>query len=133
MYRGSCLCGTVSYELRGELGPVVQCHCSRCRKAQGSAYATNSPVKEADFHLLSGQESLRDFESSPGKFRTFCSRCGSPVYSRALAKPGILRLRIGLLDTPLSVRPVAHIFASSHAEWDVIRDDLPQYEAGMPG
>ena len=133
MYEGSCLCGGISYELRGELGPVVFCHCSRCRKAQGSAFGTNAPVRAAEFHLKTGGDLLREYESSPGKHRVFCGRCGSPVYSRNAAVPGVLRLRIGLLDTPLRVRPVAHIYASSHAEWERILDDLPQHEAGMPG
>lgn len=132
MYKGSCLCGAVRYELRGELGPIVYCHCSRCRKAQGTAFGSNSPVKAAEFQLLAGQELLREFESSPGKHRVFCSHCGSPVYSRNTAIPGVLRLRIGLLDTPITDRPMAHIFASSHAEWETITDTLPQYEAGVP-
>lgn len=133
MYKGSCLCGAVTYELRGELGPIVFCHCSRCRKAQGAAFATNSPVQRADFHLLTGQEALKEFESSPGKYRVFCRHCGSPVYSRNTAIPAVLRLRLGLLDTPVAAKPVAHIYASSHAEWELIQDDLPQYEAGIPG
>lgn len=132
MYKGSCLCGAVSYELRGEPGPIVYCHCSRCRKAQGTAFGTNAPVKAAEFHLLSGQDALKEFESSPGKHRVFCKHCGSPVYSRNTAIPGTLRLRIGLLDTPVAARPVAHIYASSHAEWERILDELPQYEAGVP-
>ncbi len=132
MYKGSCLCGGVSYELRGELGAIVYCHCSRCRKAQGTAFGTNSPVQKNEFHLLSGQELLREYESSPGKHRVFCSHCGSPVYSRNTAFPHLLRLRIGLLDTPIEARPVAHIYASSHAEWEAIVDGLPQYEANIP-
>lgn len=132
MYKGSCLCGAVSYELRGEPGPIVYCHCSRCRKAQGSAFGTNSPVKKHEFHLLSGGDLLKEYESSPGKHRVFCSHCGSPLYSRNSAIPGVLRLRVGLLDTPITAKPVAHIFASSHAEWETITDELPQYEAGVP-
>ncbi|MGH8493715.1 MAG: GFA family protein [Moraxellaceae bacterium] len=131
MYKGSCLCGGVTYELRGELGPIVFCHCSRCRKAQGSAFGTNSPVRKDEFHLLSGQDLLREYESSPGKHRVFCSHCGSPVFSRNKALPHLLRLRIGLLDSTVDARPVAHIYASSHAEWEEILDSLPQYE-GLP-
>jgi hypothetical protein len=122
----------VKYEYRGELGPIVFCHCSRCRKAQGSAFATNSPINESGFSLLSGKETLREYESSAGKFRAFCSNCGSPVFSRFTGKPGILRLRIGTLDTRIAERPSAHIYAGSHAEWFDILDDLPQYEAGVP-
>jgi hypothetical protein len=133
MYTGSCLCGALGYELRGELGPIVFCHCSRCRKAQGSAFAANSPVNAVEFHWLNGSETLREYESSPGKHRVFCSRCGSPIYSRFTGKPGILRLRVGTLDSVINQRPVAHIYANSHAEWYEIQDGLVQYESGVPG
>src|SRR5690606_14536150 len=112
----------VTYEYRGELGPIVFCHCSRCRKAQGSAFGTNSPVSAADFSLLSGQDVLREYESSPGKHRVFCGHCGSPLYSRNTALPGVLRLRMGALDSVITAKPVAHIYASSHAEWESITD-----------
>lgn len=132
MIKGSCLCGKITYEYRGELGPIVYCHCSRCRKAQGSAFGTNSPIKAEHFTMLSGQDVLKEYESSPGKHRVFCSHCGSPLYSRNTAIPGVLRLRVGSLDTTITARPVAHIYASSHAEWESITDTLPQYEAGVP-
>src|SRR5512146_1352890 len=117
MLKGSCLCGAVRYELDGELGPITCCHCSMCRKAQGTAFATNAPVDAARFRLLSGEEVLRAYRSSPDKIRTFCSKCGSPIYSRHDARPGTLRLRIGTLDTPVSAGPTAHIFVASKAPW----------------
>ena len=49
MHSGSCLCGAIRYEIRGELGPIVLCHCAQCRKAQGSAFASNAAVKATDF------------------------------------------------------------------------------------
>jgi len=135
MYEGGCLCGGVRYELNGELGTIVICHCSRCRKAQGSAFAVNAPVPAARLRLLRGEELLTAYESSPGKFRVFCGRCGSPLFSRNTAMPDVLRLRIGSLDTPLppTVRPQHHIYASSKAGWYTIGDDLPQHEGVEPG
>jgi hypothetical protein len=29
---GRCLCEGVAYEIRGELGPIFNCHCSKCRR-----------------------------------------------------------------------------------------------------
>jgi hypothetical protein len=133
MHRGSCLCGTIRYEIRGELGPITLCHCAQCRKAQGTAFAAVAPVRVADFTVVAGRDALTEYESSPGKRRAFCSRCGSPIYSRRDTLPDALRLRIGLLDTPIDAKPVAHIFATSRAEWDEIHDDLPQYAGTEPG
>ncbi|WP_438269777.1 GFA family protein [Neptunomonas phycophila] len=38
MITGSCLCGKVSYEISGEVGDIVHCHCVTCRKAHGAAF-----------------------------------------------------------------------------------------------
>ena len=133
LLRGSCLCGTIRYEIRGELGPIVLCHCAQCRKAQGSAFAAVAPVRTADFALVAGGHALAEYESSPGKRRAFCRLCGSPIFSRRDSLPGALRLRIGTLDSTLDAKPTAHIFATSKAEWEEIRDDLPQYPAQEPG
>jgi hypothetical protein len=127
MLEGSCLCGAVSYELGSELGPIVMCHCTKCRKASGTAFATNSPVLVKDFKLRSGQDALAEFESTPGVFRVFCRHCASPLYSRRPSEPERIRLRIGTLDTPIESKPTAHIFVGSKAEWDDICDALPQF------
>lgn len=128
MLKGSCLCNAIQYEIEGELGPTMMCHCSKCRKANGSAYAINAAVKTDQFHFVTGQELVSEFESSPGVFRSFCKQCGSPLLSRRPSQPDIVRLRIGTLDTPVDVKPLAHIFVGSKASWDEIHDDIPQYD-----
>lgn len=129
MYSGNCLCGGVRFQIQGEPEPIQICHCSQCRKAQGAPFATNTPVKEADFQLHSGSGLLKSFEASPGKQRVFCSNCGSPIYSKKDALPGVLRIRAGLINEPLTVKPVVHCYVGSKANWWSINDDLPQFEA----
>src|SRR5580765_6566585 len=102
MYEGSCLCGNGRYEISGELGAFGYCHCRSCRKASGSAHAANAPVDRAAFRLVSGADTLREFESSPGKLRAFCGRCGSPIYAYLAASRDVLRIRLGSLDTPFT-------------------------------
>lgn len=131
--RGSCLCGTIRYEVTGELGPIVFCHCSQCRKAQGAAFGANAAVKADDFRITAGENALTAFESSPGKTRAFCKVCGSPILSRLDSRPGVIRLRIGTLDSKIDARPVAHIFTASKSEWFAIHDDLPQHPQREPG
>ena len=99
MYQGSCHCGQVKYQIDGELGDIVSCHCSQCRKSQGSAFATNAPVKTSEFTILTGSDLIREYPTSADKVRAFCQNCGSPLYSQLKTKPEIMRLRIGSLDT----------------------------------
>ena len=133
MIKGSCLCGNISYEYSGDLGPATMCHCSQCRKSSGTAFATNSQVDESHFSVVQGREFIKEYESSPGKFRAFCSNCGSPVYSRRESIPDKLRIRLGTLDTKIDEKPSFHIFVSSMADWYSISDELPQYPVFEPG
>ncbi|QCF27201.1 GFA family protein [Hydrocarboniclastica marina] len=127
MLQGCCLCERIQYEYSGELGPIAMCHCSQCRRAQGSAFATNSPILASQFRFTAGQESVKEYESRPGKKRAFCRECGSPLYSRLDSKPDVLRLRIGTLTTPIDARPSHHIYANSAAEWFEFTDGLPRF------
>lgn len=132
MLQGSCLCGAVRYEVDGDLGPIVCCHCLMCRKAQGAAFAVNAPVPASRFRLVAGADALRSYRSSSAKERCFCGRCGSPIFSRRDGGDTV-RIRIGTLDSRLSARPQAHIYAASKAEWWEIRDDLPRHSEQEPG
>lgn len=127
MHAGSCLCGAVQYEITGSLGPILFCHCSRCRKANGSAFAAVSAVAATGFRIVKGQESLRSYRTDAGVHRVFCSTCGSPIIGKRENMPETVRVRIGTLDTPVDTKVSAHIFVGSKAEWDEILDDLPQH------
>lgn len=127
IYQGSCLCQGIRYEIHGEIGDVIECHCQRCRKANGTAYATNAPIKAVDFKIVAGEHLFKKYQSTPTTQRCFCAECGSPIISIKAETPDLYRLRLGTLDTPLTQKPTMHIFAAHKAEWDVIYDDLPQY------
>lgn len=128
MLEGSCLCGSVRYEIQGELGPSVHCHCVQCRKASGASVTTNASVAASDFRFVQGEALVGEFESSPGNIRCFCTKCGSPLIKRIAADPSKLRFRLGTLDSDPKTRPAAHIFLRSKAPWTVITDDLPQHD-----
>lgn len=130
LHRGGCLCGAVKFEITGPLDAIQICHCGQCRKAQGSAFGANIPVRLDQVHFLAGRRGVREYESSPGKLRAFCTTCGSPVYSRRPDTPDMLRIRAGTLDAPVDSRPVAHFHAASKADWFSITDALPQFAAG---
>ena len=126
MLLGRCLCGQIEYEIDGDVGPIELCHCSYCRRASGSAFASNATITAASFKLRSGESLLREYESTPGKLRSFCSNCGSPIYARVPALHDILRLRVGTLTSDPTSRPSGHFDVASKAPWFSITDDLPQ-------
>jgi hypothetical protein len=132
MLDGGCLCGGVRFRISGKLGPAGYCHCKQCQRASGSAFAANAPARSAYFQLLSGDDLVSEYESSPGKFRAFCRRCGSPLYSRRDSEPELRRIRLGTLDADPERRPLVHVWVGSKAPWYAIGDSLPQYVAGLP-
>jgi hypothetical protein len=129
---GSCLCGDVAYEIRGEPMRMINCHCERCRLGRGAAHATNVFYKVDAFRFTRGESGVREYKVPDAKFHTvaFCSRCGSKV-PRISAERGIVVVPAGSLDTDPGIRPMAHIFVANKAPWFDITDTLPQF-AQMP-
>lgn len=111
MLTGSCMCGSVAYEVDADPGRIVHCHCATCRKAHGSAFSTVTNVPRDRFCWTKGENLIRGFESSPGKQRYFCTQCGSHIVAERAGTGNIL-LRMGCLDTPITQRPKVHIWRS---------------------
>jgi hypothetical protein len=132
MLEGGCLCGAVRFRVTGKLGPAGFCHCKQCQRASGSAFAANAPARTRYFEITSGRDLVSEYESSSGKFRAFCSRCGSPIYSRRESDPDTRNLRLGTLDSDPQRRPLAHVWVGAKAPWYSIGDSLPQYREGLP-
>jgi len=130
MITGSCLCGGVRFEIARAVGPFEICHCTRCRKASGTAFAAMVGVKTADFRLLQGAELIARYDAPiidrPPPYRvSFCRRCGSQVPD---PEPGSewFEIPAGLLEGDPELRPDKHIFVEHRAPWYPISGDLPQ-------
>lgn len=133
MHNGRCLCGAVRLEILGEFLHAYYCHCSRCRRASASSFATNAFVKADDLRVAQGEDALGAFESAPGVFRHFCTRCGSQLFNRNEHVPQIRSVRLGVIDGDPGIRPSVHNFVGSKAPWIEISDGLPTFlEANVP-
>lgn len=128
--KGRCLCGGVSYEIRGPLTGLLNCHCSDCRKAHGAAFRTRASVQTKDFVWICGQNLLTRYESKPGEFRTFCRVCGSPLLTEFTDHPEEYGFALGTLDTDPGIEPECHVWVSEGAAWHKLTDALPRLEAG---
>ena len=130
MTHSRCLCGAVTWDADGPFQFMSHCHCSRCRKAHGTPFATYVAAPAGGFRS-SGRERVGRWESSPGFFRYFCTRCGSVVPGDPWQ--GLVFLPAGCMEEDPGERPGAHIFVASRAPWFEIRDALPRFEAYPPG
>lgn len=132
MIEGACLCGGLTYEVDGSPLLMYHCYCAMCRAASGASFATNVVYPTASLRILTGEELLAHFGSSPGKRRHFCRSCGSPIYSQSQARPDIISVRSGTLRSDPGVRPSCHVFVASRAHWVEIGDDgLPRHEGAL--
>ncbi len=59
-------------------------------------------------------------------------RVNSPVFSSNEQDPTRLRIRLGIIDSDITERPMSHNFVTSKANWDDLDVMLPRYEALEP-
>ena len=128
---GGCLCGLVRYRINGELNDADHCHCSMCRRQHGAAFATYANVGPGQFEWVSGRELTKLFETPGGDGWCFCSECGSTL--AGTEKGEVTSITLGSVEGDPGIRPSAHIFVGSKADWDEITDDLPQFDERASG
>ena len=129
---GSCLCGTVRYEVDQLDMPIGHCHCVTCRKAHAAAYTSTAGVMRDHFRWTAGEEKLSAYESSPSKLRRFCSVCGTHLLAERSAQPHVI-VRVATLDDDPGTRPAMHIWTSHDAPWLADGKDVPHYPEWPPG
>jgi len=130
MTTGSCLCGTVRYEVSGPYQWMAHCHCSMCRKHHGSLFSTTLGVAPENFRWLQGEDAVSRFRSSPTYERAFCSHCGSVLPDTI---GSVVVVPAGGLADDLDASPQAHIFVKSKSPMQAIDDGLPQFDDYPPG
>lgn len=95
LYRGSCHCGAVEFEVDADLSQVVRCNCSICRRKG----AIMCRVPEQNFTLLKGREDLTLYQfNSMRAEHYFCRHCGIYPYHRTFRDPNMLAINVGCLD-----------------------------------
>jgi hypothetical protein len=123
---GRCLCGQVQYSVADEFAYALNCHCSNCRRATGSAFKAFAGIAREKLAIESGSGNLLIYGEQDAH-DAHCERCGSLLYS-VVRDGAFVHVTLGtLVDVP-AIRPSAHIFVGSKAPWFTITDDLPQHD-----
>jgi hypothetical protein len=125
-FRGSCLCGEVAFEVDGPFDHFLNCHCSRCRKATGTAHSCEMIVKPSAFRWLRGETSVVRYDLPQARsFATeFCKTCGSPMPHLTRRGREVI-VHAGAFDDPLGAVPDRHAQWASRADWYAHGDGLP--------
>ncbi|HET9579637.1 MAG TPA: GFA family protein [Usitatibacter sp.] len=96
VYRGSCHCGAVAFEVEAPERLVCQrCNCSICTKS-GFLHLI---VPRSRFRLLRGEESLATYTFNTGVAKhTFCRTCGMKPFYVPRSNPDGIDVNVNCLD-----------------------------------
>ncbi|RQW64373.1 GFA family protein [Vibrio viridaestus] len=126
-HSGSCLCGTVHFEIEGDFDSFYLCHCKHCQKDTGSDHGANLFSQSAKLTWLQGHEAVKTYQLPNTRHaKAFCSNCGSALPNSE--KPfGFLVVPAGCLDSALHQTPNAHLYAGSRAPWSQHLEAIPSF------
>ncbi len=130
---GGCLCGAVRF--RSGAAPLATryCWCRDCQHFAGGNATVNVVFSRPEVSIegeLSVYESVAD--SGARMRRSFCPRCGAPLFSEADRRPHLIIVRAGALDDPNLAEPASSIWTSSAPRWACIDADAPQFPKAPP-
>jgi len=130
---GSCLCGAVRYQSSAVPVFAGHCYCLDCQKETGGGHLTIAAVPDAGFKV-SGPTGTFTKQGGSGQAieRTFCSKCGSTLFSRPKAMAGMTMLRAGTLDDPSQINPSMSIYTSRAQAWDPPPANVPGHPEMPP-
>ena len=124
IHNASCLCNGVRFKIKGELRPVIYCHCSQCLKTHGHFAAYTSAVKEQI--EWQNQETLCWFDSSEKARRGFCGKCGASLFYELKGGAG-LSITAGSIESPTGLHAAGHIYFENHSDYYEVLDQLPKF------
>lgn len=129
--KGSCFCNAVTYEAAGLSTPIGYCHCETCRKTHSAPFVPTAITPFDGFKWTKGSDVVASIESSPGKLRYFCPKCGTHLMAEVTAEERRI-LRVASLDSEIPVVPVVHIWTSEKADYFDFEDGLPKVPESVP-
>jgi hypothetical protein len=126
MMTGHCFCGSVAFEFEGPITDIEFCHCSRCQRVTGSAFAAEFRVRAEKFRWVRGEDLISFFDApilrEPPAYRnSFCKICGSPLPSLFAGNPTVA-IPSGLVEGELPAHAADHIWMSKKASWMNLRE-----------
>jgi hypothetical protein len=123
-YHGSCFCGAVNVEVRGEPVAMGYCHCDSCRSWSAAPVNAFSLWKPNAVQITSGAEHLATFQKTERSQRQYCAKCGGHLMTNHPLL-GLVDVYAATIPT-LTFSPGVHI---NYAETVLpMRDGLPKFK-----
>src|SRR6185312_8874832 len=130
---GRCVCGGVRFEIDVPAVWAWHDHGAASRHAQGCAYATYVGSWKSRFRMLQGEELISRYEEpGSGAVRSFCSKCGTPLFYERKRAPKMLNIPRALFETRTGREPRYHLNLGEAPDWAYRQEPLEPLK-GYPG
>ncbi|KAF2501834.1 glutathione-dependent formaldehyde-activating, GFA, partial [Lophium mytilinum] len=127
---GTCACTTIRFHLTAAPLFTHCCHCTRCQRETGTAFALNAVIESTHVVLLSPTAPagvLVPSDGGHGQTIFRCPACYTPVWSvYGAGSDKISYVRVGTLEA--EVRPDIHIYTRSKKAWVGLEGGVPAVE-----
>lgn len=129
---GGCLCSEVRYRLTAEPVAARICWCRDCQRISGNG--TVNAIFPSSAIEATGSISEYVSQADSGNYiqRRFCPLCGCHLFADSSGRQGFTVVRIGTLDDPSSVRPMANIWSASAPDWACLDPALDRSDQQPP-
>lgn len=134
--KGGCACSAVRYQVSQPPFAIHACHCTRCQRESGAAYALNAMFDTESFKITSELSPTRvPTPAASGKDQEFfrCPTCQVALFSYYQGGGDLATfVRSGTLDRAadpeIGLKPDVHIYTSTKQPWLKLEDGVPQVE-----
>lgn len=108
LYKGSCHCGKIAFQVEGEITSAMACNCSICSRKGVLMWF----VSQDKLQLLTSEQALRTYTFNKHLIKHhFCSTCGIHPYGEGVAPNGNQTAAINircLEDFDIDSVPIKH-------------------------
>ncbi|WP_448115670.1 GFA family protein [Mesorhizobium amorphae] len=124
-----CACGALRLTLHEPPQLTALCHCFACQRRTGSTFSANA-FYAAECVDVSGpsQEFTRTADSGRKVRMYFCPSCGSTLYWKAEASPGMVGVAVGAFADPAFAPPALSVFEQSKHDWVQLDGTVEHFE-----
>lgn len=127
MIQGGCHCGSIRYQVDGEVITHALCHCTDCRRHSGAPMVGWTMYPAPALTLTQGSPQI--YKSSENGRRHFCGDCGTGLfYVNEQVLPGIIDIQSSTYDDPNQIPARCHIQVADRIPWMNSINELPEFE-----
>jgi hypothetical protein len=128
---GGCLCGAVRLEIDYPAFWAWHDHSRASRVAHGAGYATYVGCWRKRFRVTAGEDEITRY-AEEGAARSFCRRCGTPLFYERSGSPHMVNIPRALFTSRTGRQPLYHVGIEELQDWIYTGERLGPLK-GFPG